>query len=106
MPRCIFQNIQNRIVGQLIKDVLYQSLAAAVARLPPSQWRSEVSKTLGLPIPANRAPAHELLRSTKDEKADLIVAGGYGHSRLGEWIFGGVTQELLASSPVCCMLSH
>jgi hypothetical protein len=25
---------------------------------------------------------------------------------LGEWIFGGVTHELLASSPVCCMLSH
>src|SRR5262249_56606429 len=37
---------------------------------------------------------------------DLIVAGGYGHSRLGEWIFGGVTHELLASSPVCCLLSH
>jgi nucleotide-binding universal stress UspA family protein len=50
--------------------------------------------------------ASELLHFVRDEKADLIVAGGYGHSRLGEWIFGGVTHELLASSPVCCMLSH
>ena len=50
--------------------------------------------------------AGELLRLVQDEKADLIVAGGYGHSRLGEWIFGGVTHELLASSPVCCMLSN
>ena len=50
--------------------------------------------------------ADELLRLVEDEKADLIVAGGYGHSRLGEWAFGGVTHELLASSPVCCMLSH
>ncbi len=50
--------------------------------------------------------ATELLELVRAEKADLIVAGGYGHSRLGEWIFGGVTQELLASSPVCCMLSH
>ena len=50
--------------------------------------------------------AGELLRLVQDEKADLIVAGGYGHSRLGEWIFGGVTHELLASSSVCCMLSH
>ena len=50
--------------------------------------------------------ATDLLRLVQDEKADLIVAGGYGHSRLGEWIFGGVTHELLASSPVCCMLSH
>jgi nucleotide-binding universal stress UspA family protein len=50
--------------------------------------------------------AAELLRLVRDEDADLIVAGGYGHSRLGEWIFGGVTHELLASSPVCCLLSH
>jgi len=38
--------------------------------------------------------------------ADLIVTGAYGHSRLGEWIFGGVTRELLASSPVCCFMSN
>jgi len=50
--------------------------------------------------------AAELLQVVEDEKADLIVAGGYGHSRLGEWIFGGVTRELLTASPVCCMLSH
>jgi nucleotide-binding universal stress UspA family protein len=50
--------------------------------------------------------AAELFQFVEDEKADLIVAGGYGHSRLGEWIFGGVTRELLAASPVCCMLSH
>ena len=50
--------------------------------------------------------ATELLELVRTEQADLIVSGGYGHSRLGEWIFGGVTQELLASSPVCCMLSH
>jgi nucleotide-binding universal stress UspA family protein len=50
--------------------------------------------------------AAELLHLVRDEGADLIVAGGYGHSRLGEWIFGGVTHELLASTPVCCLLSH
>lgn len=50
--------------------------------------------------------ATELFELVRAEKADLIVAGGYGHSRLGEWMFGGVTHELLASSPVCCMLSH
>ncbi len=27
-------------------------------------------------------------------------------SAAAPWIFGGVTHELLASSPVCCMLSH
>jgi nucleotide-binding universal stress UspA family protein len=52
------------------------------------------------------APHAELIRAAREMNADLIVAGGYGHSRLGEWIFGGVTQGMLASSPVCCLLSH
>jgi len=47
-----------------------------------------------------------LLRFVQDEAIDLIVAGGYGHTRLGEWIFGGLTRDLLTSSPVCCLLSH
>jgi len=50
--------------------------------------------------------ADELIRLAKAEGADLIVAGAYGHSRLGEWVFGGVTRDLLASSPVCCLLAH
>jgi nucleotide-binding universal stress UspA family protein len=50
--------------------------------------------------------ADELLRVARAEGADLIVAGAYGHSRLGEWIFGGVTKDLLASSPVCCLLAN
>jgi nucleotide-binding universal stress UspA family protein len=56
--------------------------------------------------PARGPVATELLHFVRDEQADLIVAGGYGHSRLGEWIFGGVTHALLAASPVCCLLSH
>ena len=50
--------------------------------------------------------AQQLLHVARTEQADLVVTGGYGHSSLGEWIFGGVTHELLASSPVCCLLSH
>jgi nucleotide-binding universal stress UspA family protein len=50
--------------------------------------------------------ANELLRFAKDEKADLIVAGGYGHSRLGEWMFGGVTRGLLRNSPISSLFSH
>lgn len=47
-----------------------------------------------------------LIEMSRDISADLIVAGAYGHSRFGEWIFSGVTQGLLARSPVCCLLSH
>ncbi len=50
--------------------------------------------------------AGELLRVAREQKADLIVAGAYGHNRLGEWLFGGVTEELFHACPVCCLLSH
>jgi nucleotide-binding universal stress UspA family protein len=38
--------------------------------------------------------------------ADLIVAGGYGHSRLGEWVMGGVTADLLADPQRFVLFSH
>ena len=47
-----------------------------------------------------------LLRAAERLGADLVVAGGYGHARLLEWAFGGVTRSLLAHCPVCCLLSH
>jgi nucleotide-binding universal stress UspA family protein len=56
--------------------------------------------------PAKDGIANELIRRSQTENADLIVAGAYGHTRLGEWIFGGVTRDLLTSSPVCCLLAH
>jgi nucleotide-binding universal stress UspA family protein len=47
-----------------------------------------------------------LVKFAKAEGADLIVTGGYGHSRLGEWFFGGVTRDLLKSSPLCCLFAN
>lgn len=32
------------------------------------------------------------------DRADLVVSGAYGHSRLREWAFGGVTRSLLSKS--------
>ena len=48
----------------------------------------------------------QLIGLAQNEGADLIVAGAYGHSRMGEWIFGGMTSGLLAESPMCCLFSH
>lgn len=47
-----------------------------------------------------------LVRLAADVGADLVVTGGYGHSRLGEWIFGGMTQSLLQQAPTCLLMSH
>jgi nucleotide-binding universal stress UspA family protein len=40
------------------------------------------------------------------EGADLIVAGAYGHTRLREWVLGGVTRDLLTRIPCCSLLSR
>ncbi len=39
-----------------------------------------------------------LARHAQDTGAELIVAGGYGHSRFREWALGGVTRDLLSSA--------
>jgi len=38
--------------------------------------------------------------------AEYIVMGGYSHSRAGEFLFGGVTRELLHACPVSLVMAH
>jgi len=47
-----------------------------------------------------------LLSRVSDLSADLIVMGGYGHSRVTEFLLGGVTRRLLAQMTVPVLLSH
>jgi nucleotide-binding universal stress UspA family protein len=48
----------------------------------------------------------QLMSIAKGDGMDLIVAGAYGHTRLGEWVFGGVTRGLLERSDICCLFSN
>jgi len=48
----------------------------------------------------------ELYRIAGLNEADLIVAGSYGHSRLAEWAFGGVTNDLLHRPEHFVLTSH
>lgn len=52
------------------------------------------------------ADAGYLIRLAADTGADLIVAGGYGHSRLGEWMFGGMTRSLMQEARICLLMTH
>jgi nucleotide-binding universal stress UspA family protein len=42
----------------------------------------------------------------QEQGADLIVAGAYGHSRVREWVLGGVTRDLLLYAGRCTLVSH
>ncbi|MFL5252212.1 MAG: universal stress protein [Rhodopila sp.] len=47
-----------------------------------------------------------LLDYAADMSADLLVVGGYGHSRLRERVLGGVTRELLRHMTLPMLMSH
>jgi nucleotide-binding universal stress UspA family protein len=41
-----------------------------------------------------------------ETRADFMVMDGYGHSRLREFILGGVTRTILTSSTIPVLMSH
>ncbi|TPQ38166.1 universal stress protein UspA [Bradyrhizobium guangdongense] len=47
-----------------------------------------------------------ILSLAADETLDLLVMGGYGHSRLQERFLGGVTRAMLQSMTVPTLMSH
>jgi nucleotide-binding universal stress UspA family protein len=48
----------------------------------------------------------QILSRAADTGADLVVMGGYGHSRLRELILGGATRSLLEAMTVPVLMSH
>ncbi|HEY3910807.1 MAG TPA: universal stress protein [Stellaceae bacterium] len=76
--------------SQLIANLRWRGLSVSGGRLQPD----------------GRSPADTLLAAAAERRA-LLVMGGYGHSRLREWIFGGFTQHVLqtpSASPV--LIAH
>ncbi len=71
-----------------------------------AKWLTRHGATAVVRVIDGRDATLTLNEMAADETADLIVAGAYGHSRLREWAFGGVTQQLLTSSALCCLLAH
>lgn len=47
-----------------------------------------------------------LLRHAAENEAQLLVAGGYGRSRLREWVLGGTTDDLLKAMHLPVLFSH
>jgi nucleotide-binding universal stress UspA family protein len=50
--------------------------------------------------------ANTILSQVANEGADLLVMGAYGHSRLREYVLGGVTRTILAEMTVPVLMSH
>jgi nucleotide-binding universal stress UspA family protein len=81
--------------------------AARLADVANHLLRHGVKTTVNADIAErDAASAEQLLDIVERQKADLIVAGAYGHSRLQEWVFGGFTRALLAQTARAVLFSH
>ncbi|UDL90738.1 universal stress protein [Mesorhizobium sp. PAMC28654] len=58
-------------------------------------------------LPAGISDAGEVVAElARAMGAELVVAGGYGHSRIREWAFGGMTRSLLKQGSVNRLFSN
>ncbi|MBL8579185.1 MAG: universal stress protein [Mesorhizobium sp.] len=57
-------------------------------------------------IRAESGPIAATLQRYAAEKADLLVMGGYGHSRLRDFVLGGATEGVLSDLKLPVLLSH
>jgi nucleotide-binding universal stress UspA family protein len=57
-------------------------------------------------LPGADDPTDALLSSAADCCADLLVMGGYGHSRFREFLLGGTTRGILDSMTLPVLMSH
>jgi nucleotide-binding universal stress UspA family protein len=56
-------------------------------------------------LPPDGSVPDTMLAAARERNA-LLVTGGYGHSRLREWIFGGFTRRVLAAAEVPVLIAH
>lgn len=75
--------------ARLVRNLAWHGLAATTERLRPGEEGAAAT-----------------LLARIGGRADLLVMGGYGHSRLREWVFGGFTQRVLADAPLPVLLAH
>lgn len=68
--------------------------------------RHSVTATPRVEIKTRTPVSEAIIRAAESEGADLVVAGGYAHARMREWVLGGVTQDLLDASPIFSLMSH
>lgn len=65
-----------------------------------------ITERIIAPASVDASVAEMLLSLAADRHADLVVMGGYGHSRAVEFVLGGVTRTVLQSMTVPVLMSH
>lgn len=74
-----------------------------------AQHLSRIGKTVELhrlPTGSGESVADVVLKEVAARNIDLVVMGGYGHSRLREFVLGGVTRDILERMTVPVLMAH
>jgi nucleotide-binding universal stress UspA family protein len=79
---------------------------ATGARMSEHLARHGVKATIKRMAKGDIAIQDVILSYAADSGADFMVMGGYGHSRLREFILGGVTRGILTEMTVPVLMSH
>ncbi|MEX1827268.1 hypothetical protein [Luteibacter sp. CQ10] len=86
-----------------VKDAYASDPAEPVALLARHGVAAE---PIFLKLSGDESTAARIMEHASASHSHLIVAGGYGHTRLREWAIGGVTRELLSYSRIPVLFSH
>jgi len=97
--------------GKAIEIVMVASGSGKADELPGVDLGEHLARH-GLNVEVKRLVAagvdvsNVILSYAADCAADFIVMGGYGHSRLREFVLGGATRGILASMTVPVLMAH
>lgn len=103
MPFLVHANVSKVItLNEPSESPIRASSAQLVARLA-----SDGMPAKAITLTAARSDIQATILSVAaDEGLDLLVMGGYGHSRLQERVLGGVTRDMLSCMTVPVLMSH
>jgi nucleotide-binding universal stress UspA family protein len=69
-------------------------------------WHGIKAEHAHVPAVSGVGPGQQLLSAAREQNADLLVMGGYGHLPWREFLFGGATREIVGVSLLPLLLSH
>lgn len=85
--------------------------SGAPADVPPADIAAALSRH-GLNVdiasctPDGSSSGEQILSQIATDGTDVLVMGGYGHSRLRELVLGGVTRDILDKAEIPVLMSH
>ena len=86
---------------------LHEQCGTSLSRLAERLRRhGPPTQVLQIELPAHRSIGDALQCEARKLGADLVVAGAFGHSRMTERLFGGVTRDLLERMSIPLLLTH